>query len=446
MENLLDVTDDIKIPESCNSYDIMNDEEIQEIIESSMVLLDNFVQDNIRLYDKPQFQDTIRKFIRNIVNELIVHYIEEEIISEDVESYMEEHIDDIIECVYEQYFAIVPAREYEHTYSLTFPDDKESIAKELEVIEEKNKKCPPQRSEEWYEFRNNVLSASTLWKAIGSEKNKNSLIVDKCKPISHFGSVNINTPFHWGQKYEPVSTLFYEHKYDAQINEYGCIPHNDYSFLGASPDGINVKKDSVTYGRMLEIKNIFNREITGIPKKEYWIQTQLQMEVCNLEMCDFLETEFVEYENEDAFNKDGTFLETEDGKLKGVIMMFYVNQQPHYEYKPITMDKEEFKTWEQEQMEAHKDDTWVKNNYFYLKKYSCVCILRNKEWFDSIAPGLVELWDTILHERVHGYEHRKVTTSKQKKNKVTITKTSDPLCEAPQKGLLGGKLIIKIDT
>ena len=55
------------------------------------------------------------------------------------------------------------------------------------------------------------------------------------------------------------------------------------------------------YGRMLEIKNIVNRDITGIPKKAYWVQMQLQMEVCDLEECDFLETRFKEYDNEQAF-------------------------------------------------------------------------------------------------------------------------------------------------
>ena len=55
---------------------------------------------------------------------------------------------------------------------------------------------------------------------------------------------------------------------------------------------------------MLEIKNIVNREITGIPKKEYWVQMQMQMEVCAIyEECDFLETRFKEYENEASILK-----------------------------------------------------------------------------------------------------------------------------------------------
>ena len=58
---------------------------------------------------------------------------------------------------------------------------------------------------------------------------------------------------------------------------------------------------------MLEIKNPTSREITGIPKEDYWIQMQLQMETCNLNECDFLETVFKEYETEEEFMADGTF-------------------------------------------------------------------------------------------------------------------------------------------
>ena len=50
---------------------------------------------------------------------------------------------------------------------------------------------------------------------------------------------------------------------------------------------------------MLEIKNIVNREITGIPKNEYWIQTQIQMETCDLSFCDFVETRIKEFSNEE---------------------------------------------------------------------------------------------------------------------------------------------------
>ena len=57
---------------------------------------------------------------------------------------------------------------------------------------------------------------------------------------------------------------------------------------------------------MLEIKNVVSREISGIPKFEYWVQMQIQMEVCDLNECDFLETKFVEYENYEDYLNDNT--------------------------------------------------------------------------------------------------------------------------------------------
>ena len=132
------------------------------------------------------------------------------------------------------------------------------------------------------------------------------MIIEKCEPINinKFKCTNCNSPLHWGQKYEPLSVLYYEYINKSSVSEFGCIPHNKYSYLAASPDGIICDEESEIYGRMLEIKNVVSREITGIPKMEYWIQMQLQMEVCNLNECDFLETKFVEYINMEDYLED----------------------------------------------------------------------------------------------------------------------------------------------
>ena len=98
--------------------------------------------------------------------------------------------------------------------------------------------------------------------------------------------------------------------------DFGCIPHKEFKNIGASPDGINTDPKSSRYGRMVEVKNRFSESvpITGIPKEEYWIQMQLQMNVCELNECDFLETRFKQYDNYQDFINDGTFKETVDGK------------------------------------------------------------------------------------------------------------------------------------
>ena len=126
-------------------------------------------------------------------------------------------------------------------------------------------------------------------------------IVGKCKPIDKkkYNGVNTESAFHFGHKFEPLSTNFYEFLYNTKIGEFGCIRHDKYNIIGASPDGINILKKNKRFGRLLEIKNPKSRVITGIPKKEYWVQMQIQMEVWNLNECDFLETKFEEYKNEE---------------------------------------------------------------------------------------------------------------------------------------------------
>ena len=154
-----------------------------------------------------------------------------------------------------------------------------------------SKPQPEQRSNEWFLFRHSVLTASNAWKAFGSQATQNQLIYEKCLPINvekyKSNPVSTDSPLHWGQKYEPLSVMIYEKVYGTVVKDYGCILHDKYDFIAASPDGINDDINTPLFGRMLEIKNIVNREITGIPKFEYWIQMQLQMETCNLNECDF---------------------------------------------------------------------------------------------------------------------------------------------------------------
>ena len=59
--------------------------------------------------------------------------------------------------------------------------------------------------------------------------------------------VNIDSPFHHGHKYEPLSQLYYEYIYKTIISSWGCLQHIKYNFIGASPDGLNSKKNNVTH-------------------------------------------------------------------------------------------------------------------------------------------------------------------------------------------------------
>ena len=278
---------------------------------------------------------------------------------------------------------------------------------------------PQQRTEEWYQFRNNLITASNAYKIFESMAQQNSLIYEKCNSINNMviketTFVNTETTLHWGQKYEPLSVMFYEQIYETQVGEFGCIRHRTYPFIGASPDGINICSTNDRYGRMLEIKNIVNREITGIPKKEYWIQMQLQMETCDLDECDFFETRFVEYENETMFLKDSDYslFTSVQGERKGIILYFsnQVTGVPLYIYTPLSIQTYlEYETWSNQMIEETLKNTdliWVRQIYWRLDEWSCVLVRRNRKWFTDVVPIMRDFWKMIEEERVTGWEHR----------------------------------------
>jgi|UniRef100_A0A6C0CAM0 putative phage-type endonuclease len=270
-----------------------------------------------------------------------------------------------------------------------------------------------QRSNEWYIFRRSTLTASNIYKIFQSDYSQSQLIIEKSEPIdvNKFKVTNLSSPLHWGQKYEPVSLLYYEHINNTKVSQFGCIPHAKYSYIAASPDGIVCDESSELYGRMVEIKNVVSREINSIPKMEYWIQMQLQMEVCNLNECDFLETKFTEYLNEEEYLED-----VSSSCYHGFIMQFYNNGEVYYEYPPFTLNaihSNEYNSWTNAQLIKNSSKNYVSNIYWKLEVVSCILVLRNNLWFKNALPYIEIFWNNLVVERDSGtYKER--LSSKQK--------------------------------
>jgi len=276
-----------------------------------------------------------------------------------------------------------------------------------------------QRTPEWYAFRNNMITASSVAKALGSQAEINALVVEKCSPPVVQLSQSTVGPRHWGVRYEPVSVLYYEHTYQTKITEYACLAHPVYSFLGASPDGVNTVPDTPLYGRMLEIKNPVSRLITGIPKREYWIQMQVQMEVMDLEACDFLETKFVEYASMAEFYADGTFQTSEAGDRKGIILYFQKDGMYDYAYAPFGCDEEEFKRWEEDEMNKNVGRSWVTTLYWKLELVLCTLVERNRAWFQGNLSRIEAVWQIIEAERQTGAWNARLPTKRVVVSKMT---------------------------
>jgi putative phage-type endonuclease len=392
---------------------ILSLKECEDFVENLLLIMYDYSLRNIYEFQNENYDECFLKNIDDYVNEMVgmIHgIVNDEILNEYREKF-EPLVNYAIDVFYE---ICLPPRSHKGTF--VNDNDKSSLKELIEFL--RSVPQPEQRTEEWYKLRNNLITASNAYKIFGSDASKNQLIYEKCLAYNQklsiiheepeFKNINTETTLHWGQKFEHVSIMIYEYLYNTKIEEFGCIKHPRYDFIGASPDGINIDESSKRYGRLLEIKNIVNREINGIPKTEYWVQMQLQMEVCNLDECDFLETRFKEYENEQSFLEDGDFTHSFEKLDKGIIMYFsQKNGTPKYVYKPLTMEKEEFNIWETQIMECYKDLTWIRNIYWKMEEFSCVLVLRNKLWFDCVIYDIREFWKIIAHERENGFEHRK---------------------------------------
>ena len=323
----------------------------------------------------------------------------------------------------------IPKRSYKKTYIKNSKPNKESssfnkIKTQLTYL--KNIPQPEQRSEEWYIFRNSALTASNIYKIFVSEYSQSQLIIEKSEPldVNKFKNTNLSSPMHHGQKYEPVSILYYEFINNTRVSEFGCVKHSKYSYIAASPDGIICDENSPLYGRMLEIKNVVSREISGIPKMDYWVQMQLQMEVCNLNECDFLETKFTEYLTQEDY------LDDISNYYRGFIMQFCdIYGEVHYEYPPFAMskiDNKEYHTWIEAQLEKNKTKTYVRNIYWKLEVISCILVLRNKLWFKNVQPYIEIFWSNLIEEKESGTYVERISKKQKMKNEEDKEKSDFP--------------------
>jgi putative phage-type endonuclease len=404
----------------------MSDDDLIEVENEIFKCVEGFLEEDVLQISNPIYHEKFYTTITETMYETIAAIYDIDVYEDpytEIEEFVKERVKVYVETM------INPQRSYpmgEEVY------DKNKNLEDMQCHIEslKNSYQPTQRTDEWYEYRYNLLTASNIGKVLGSDAKKNSLIYEKCQPLvlNDMNSyVNVNSPMHWGNKYEPVSLMVYEHMYKTKVEDFGCIKHTDIRCLGASPDGINTDLNSNLYGRMVEIKNIVNREITGIPLEAYWIQMQVQMEVCDLEQCDFFETQFKEFDTSEDFYGS-------DKEYTGVILYFIkadgTNTNPEYVYMPLKMMKnnEIIKTWIDGcilEFESDGKHRFYSTIYWYLDIMSCVLVPRNKAWFNALRPHIISTWDIIENERKTGYEHRK---PKKRIRKCNVILEEDAIC------------------
>jgi len=255
----------------------------------------------------------------------------------------------------------------------------------------------PQRTTDWYSQKINMVTASeisSLWKGPRSRIN---LIAAKCTPPepreNRLATPRTETsPMDWGVKYEPVVKMILERD-GSHIQDLGRIQHRTVKGLAASPDGLYVA--GPLKGSLLEIKCPTSRAIqTEIPF-DYWCQMQIQMEVCGIDSCEYVEAKFREADGgaADAEGHISLLLHTDDDTHE---MKYVYHNNPAYQ--------------------PSAEEPWI-----CIETYSWACtslrrtvIKRDRAWFEKMLPDIELFWREVADVR----EGRRVLEPAKRKAKV----------------------------
>ena len=240
-----------------------------------------------------------------------------------------------------------------------------------------------QRTPAWYAQAATVLTASEFSTLFGSARGRAALVQAKAQPpvpSSNTRTLALRSedigPLSWGIRFEPVVKQIIFKKWSAEIKEMGRLIHATDSFLAASPDGLIVKcphKDKL--GRLIEIKCPYTRKVGGDIPFDYWVQMQIQMEVADIDECEYVECELV------SKRPGMSTVDLSGCKMTGSVYL-WANEEGAfmYEYEPVTSKP----GW-----------TLVEEIPWGLSKFHNKVVRRDRAWYESTHIWREAFWNDV---------------------------------------------------
>ena len=251
-----------------------------------------------------------------------------------------------------------------------------------------------QRTEEWYRESTNVLSASQFYVILRPGRTRALLVVEKAseqppetnnrRTIVYTSEMN---PFTWGIRFEPLVKQIYQDLTKTEVIDLGRLKHRDDSRLAASPDGLVVKGPNTHIGRFVEFKAPVTRPILNKVPDEYMHQMQIQMEVGNVEECDYLEVKFKSHYGSKIMEQLSSDTVP---KYRGNIFIIgnkETKEPIRYEYSPLN-DEEWMPNVVEGEMVAERVP-WYTNEWF------TTTVRRSRTWFESVKPAIQLFWKDV---------------------------------------------------
>lgn len=311
---------------------------------------------------------------------------------------------------------------------------------------------PVQRSEEWFKQRQTRVTASeaascltkseavcgpyarafglTNFKykdrdCLNPYENTSDYIIKKVSAFYGESTFKDTVFTLWGKKYEEVANRLYGKITGKKVHEFGLISHSRLKWLAASPDGITEE------GVMLEIKCPKSRKIDSAVPIYYWVQCQIQLEVCNLEKCDFLECEITEVADEAVFRDLKPGEKTDIGIVMQHTSTHALEGDPVFMYPPSELETaDDYINWKNE---VSKDSPSLVPSYFHITKYQILTIQRDREWFAAVREPIKKTWEIIMRLQADKDSFLKYKESIHMiKSKDFYQKWNDTVCMIPE--------------
>ena len=163
---------------------------------------------------------------------------------------------------------------------------------------------------------------------------------------------------------------------------------------------------------MLEIKCPTKRPITGFIPEYYHYQVQGQLEVCNLNYCDFLECKIEEITRDEYCKLEniekGIVIELHDDDIGKMI----------YKYSELCIPNSKIDDWEESIIDTifSSNMSYIKTTYWKLSEYNCLLITRDKKLWSDVEPDILNFWKEVEKYRLEGHESL-LTCKKEKKER-----------------------------
>jgi hypothetical protein len=152
--------------------------------------------------------------------------------------------------------------------------------------------CETQRTPEWFAAKRGRISASCAQFALAGRRTKTRRnyvlkLADDIEGIPDFAEQDNPPWFTDGVFYESWARGWYSFKNDVDVLETGFVVHDDYSFIGCSPDGL-VGNDGMVEIKYRKYLRTFKQHAQAEITRTVDAQVQTQMFVCDRQWCDYV--------------------------------------------------------------------------------------------------------------------------------------------------------------